>query len=336
MTAVNLATTYLGLRLAHPFMVGASPLAVSLDTVKRLEDGGAAAIVLRSLFEEQITVDTSERIHNMDPLDPDFARALAQFPKPETYPLSPSEYLEHIRRVKAAVRIPVIASLNGSSAEEWVRFAKQIEQAGADALELNIYDVAVDPRESAPALEALIRDVVIDVKHTIAIPLAVKLGPFFTAFGHLARELEIAGANGLVIFNRFYQPDIDVNAMAPVLRLELSTNAELLLRLRWLSALRGRVRCSLAASGGVATPIDGIKALLAGADGVQLVSAVLRHGPGHFAAMREGLIEWMARKGLTSIDQVRGAVAASQPTGLDERGTYIRTLQSWMPNRIAS
>jgi dihydroorotate dehydrogenase (fumarate) len=329
---MNLGTTYLGLTLAHPFIAGASPLADHLDTLKRLEDGGAAAIVLRSLFEEQITMDASAQIHHMDPLDREFARALSGFPKPETYPLSPSAYLEHIRRAKEAVRVPIVASLNGVSAEAWARFAKDIQQAGADALELNIYEMAADVRESGPAVERRIRDLVIDIRHSTSIPVAVKLGPFFTAFGHIARELDTAGANGLVIFNRFYQQDIDVTTMAPMQHVDLSTSAELLLRLRWLIALRGHVRCSLAVSGGVATPIDGIKAILAGADAVQLVSAILRNGPGHFAMMRQGLVEWMESKGLTSIDQVRGAVAGHpQSVALYERGTYIRTLQSWTP-----
>ena len=327
---MDLKTTYVGLSLAHPFMVGASPLADHLDTVKRLEDGGAAAIVLGSLFEEQISMEESARIHHMDPLDREFAGALAAFPHPNRYLLSPGAYLEHIRRVKETVRIPVIASLNGVSAEAWSRFARNIAQAGADALELNIYEVALDPRESGPAIERRIRDLVIDLKHAVTIPVAVKLGPFFTAFGHMAREIEMAGADGLVIFNRFYQPDIDIATMAPVLHIELSTSAELLLRLRWLSALHGHVRCSLAVTGGVATPADGIKAILAGAHGVQLVSAILRNGPGYFSVMRQGLTDWMESKGFTSIDEVRGQLERqSAPADLDARGSYIRTLQSW-------
>jgi dihydroorotate dehydrogenase (fumarate) len=327
---MNLVTKYLGLTLSHPFMVGASPLADQLDTVKRLEDGGASAIVLRSLFEEQITMAESARIHHMNPADPQFAAALSGFPRPENYPWSPSEYLEHIRRVKETVRIPVVASLNGITAESWAQFARSIEQAGADALELNIYEVAEDPRESGLAIEARIRDLVIDIKASTAIPIAVKLGPFFTAFGHIARELDIAGADGLVIFNRFYQPDIDLAKMTLTPHVELSTSAELLLRLRWLSALRGRVRCSLAVTGGVATPTDGIKAIVAGAHVVQLVSAILRNGPGYLTTMRGGLTAWMDSKGLTSVDQVRGAIGGQGSyADLFERGSYIRTLQSW-------
>ena len=230
------------------------------------------------------------------------------------------------------MRIPVIASLNGVSAEAWSRFARNIAQAGADALELNIYEVALDPRESGPAIERRIRDLVIDLKHAVSIPVAVKLGPFFTAFGHMAREIEMAGADGLVIFNRFYQPDIDIATMAPVLHIELSTSAELLLRLRWLSALHGHVRCSLAVTGGVATPADGIKAILAGAHGVQLVSAILRNGPGYFSAMRQGLTDWMESKGFTSIEQVRGQLdRQTGPADLDAREAISEPFRAGPP-----
>jgi dihydroorotate dehydrogenase (fumarate) len=327
---MKLETPYLGLTLAHPFMVGASPLADHLDTVKRLEDGGSAAIVLRSLFEEQITMAESARIHQMDPLDDEFAKALAEFPRPETYPLSPAAYLEHVRRVKDAVRVPVIASLNGVTSQSWATFAVSIEQAGADALELNIYEMASDPDDSALAIEVRIRDLVSELKRRIRIPIAVKLGPFFTAFAQVARQLDRAGANGLVLFNRFYPPDIDLVGLTAVPRLELSTSAELLLRLRWLSALNGRVKCSLAVTGGVATPVDGIKAIVAGAHAVQLVSAILRNGPGHFGAMRQGLVRWMESRAFSSVEDVRGRISSrSTDRDLHERANYIRTLQRW-------
>jgi dihydroorotate dehydrogenase (fumarate) len=328
---MNLTTKYLGLTLAHPFMIGASPLVDHLDTVKRLEDGGAAAVVLHSLFEEQITMAESGRIHQMDPLDKQFADALSGFPLPERYALSPEQYLEHLRRVKAAVRIPVIASLNGMTAESWLKFAASIEQAGADALELNMYAVVTEPGQSSGAIESQIRNVVVELKYSgLQIPIAVKLSPFFTALGHVAHQLDQAGANGLVLFNRFYQPDIDINAMTAVPHLELSTSAELLLRLRWLAILHSRVRCSLAVTGGVATPTDGIKAVLAGAHVVQMVSAILRHGPPYFTAMREGLVRWMESKQLASIDEVRGRVdGGTAGNSIVERANYIRTLQSW-------
>jgi dihydroorotate dehydrogenase (fumarate) len=328
---MNLSSTYLGLALAHPFIAGASPLSHHLDTVKRVEDGGAAAIVMHSLFEEQITLERSRRIHHMDPEDEEFASLLAAYPPPERYAFAVDEYLEHIRRVKRAVAIPVIGSLNGVTREAWLNVAREIEQAGADALELNMYEVAADPADSASAIEARIRDVTGDLKSVLSIPVAVKLSPFFTAFGHVARSLDSAGADGLVLFNRFYQPDIDPGGMTVVPRLELSTSAELLLRLRWIAKLHGRVRASLALTGGVATPEDGVKGILAGADAVQLVSAILRNGPAFFDVMRKGLIRWMDVKGLTSIDEARGRVRVDDfgDPGALERATYLRTLQSW-------
>jgi len=330
MSAPHLATTYLGLTLEHPFMVGASPLADHLDTVKRLEDGGAAAIVLHSLFEEQISMAESGRIHQMDPLDRQFAGTLAGFPLPERYALAPDDYLDHIRRAKAAVGIPVVASLNGMTAESWLKFAIGMEQAGADAIELNMYEVVTDVDQSAAAIETQIRTIVGELKRRLRIPIAVKLSPFFTAFGHFAQELDRAGADGLVLFNRFYQPDIDIQTMTVMPHLELSSSAELLLRLRWAAILHGRLRCTLALTGGVNTPADGIKAILAGAHAVQMVSAILRNGPSYFVAMRDGLSRWMESKGLMSLDQVCGRVDGTRGrTSIVERANYIRTLQSW-------
>ena len=327
---MNLSTQYLGLTLAHPFMVGASPLVDHLDTVKRLEDGGSSAIVLHSLFEEQISMAESGRIHQMDPFEKQFADALSGFPLPERYALSPDQYLEHLRRVKAAVRIPVIASLNGMTAEGWLKFATRMEQAGADALELNMYEMAAEPGQSGATIEREIRNVVVELKRSITIPIALKLSPFFTAFGDVAHQLDRAGADGLVLFNRFYQPDIDVTTMAAVPHLELSTSAELPLRLRWVAILHSRLRCSLAVTGGVATPTDGIKAILAGAHAVQMVSAILRHGPAYFTAMRDGLARWMESKKMASIDDVRGRVGGqTSDADILERANYIRTLQSW-------
>ncbi len=331
MAGVDLSTTYLGLRLANPFMAGASPLADHLDTVRRLEDAGCAAIVLHSLFEEQVSEAESGRIRHLDPHDPQFAHVLSYFPEPAAYALTPDAYLDHVRRVKAAVHIPVIASLNGTSPESWLKFATSIEQAGADALELNVYRVVTDPDDCASTVENLLRRIVQDLREEIRIPIAVKLAPYFTAFANLARTLDAAGASGLVLFNRFLQPDIDVVHVAVWPRLELSTSAELLLRLRWLAILRGRVRCSLAATGGVATPNDGIKALLAGADAVQMVSAILRHGPSYFTSMRAELLRWMETRGFESLGDVRGRLSlhGTQDPGAFERAQYIRTLSGW-------
>jgi dihydroorotate dehydrogenase (fumarate) len=327
---MDLETTYLGLTLEHPFVAGPSPLTGDLDGLRRLEDGGAAAVVLPSLFEEQITMTESGRIHHMDPHDGEFSHLVACFPDSDRYPLNPDEYLEHICRAKSALGVPVMASLNGMTGESWASFAHKIEQAGADALELNIYELVTSSRLSAAHVEAQVRNLVVELRRRLTIPLAVKLSPFFTALGHVADELTKAGVAGLVLFNRFYHPDVDIDTMTLTPHLELSTSAELLLRLRWTSILRAQVGCSLAITGGVAGPIDGIKAILAGADAVQMVSATLRRGPAYFHSMRDGLIDWMESKGMVSLDGVRGRVAATGGTdSLVERADYIRTLQSW-------
>jgi dihydroorotate dehydrogenase (fumarate) len=331
MASIDLSTNYLGLPLSNPFMTGASPLADHLDTARRLEDAGCAAIVLHSLFEEQISQAETGRIHHLDPLDRQFAPTLAYFPEPDAYALGPDEYLEHLRRVKDAVKIPVIGSLNGTTPEAWLKFAKHIEQAGADALELNVYEVVTQPDQTGLAVEHGLQQIVKDLKHELNIPVAVKLSPYFTAVANVAREIERAGANGLVLFNRFLQPDIDIRHLAVWPRLELSTSAELLLRLRWLAILRGQVRCSLAVTGGVATPNDGIKALLAGADVVQLVSAILRHGPSYFSSMRDELRRWMESLEFARIEDIRGRVslAKTEAPSAFERAQYIRTLSGW-------
>jgi dihydroorotate dehydrogenase (fumarate) len=331
MSSIDLSTSYLGLSLTNPFIAGASPLADCLDTARRLEDAGCAAIVLHSLFEEQISQAESGRIHHMDPLDHRFAAVLSYFPEPDAYALGPNEYLEHVRRIKDAVKIPVIASLNGTTAEAWLRFAKLIEQAGAAALELNMYGVVTDPDQSAAAIEHELRRTVEDLNRELTIPIAVKLSPFFTALGNVARELDRSGADGLVLFNRFLQPDIDIRHLAVWPRLELSDSSELLLRLRWLAILRGHVHCSLAVTGGVATPIDGIKAILAGADVVQMVSAILRHGPSYFTSMRDELRRWMESLEFARVEDIRGrlSLARTEAPSAFERAQYIRTLSGW-------
>jgi len=329
---MDTSTSYLGLRLPHPFIAGASPMGRRLDSVKRLEDAGWAAIVLHSLFEEQITDATEGRIRHMDPLDRGFARELAYFPGAGDYPLGPDAYAEHVSHLKRAVAIPVIASLNGSSPESWLKFARIIEQAGADALELNLYEVVTSFAVPAATVEQKLAGIVTELKRILTIPIAVKVSPFFTAFGNVARRLEAAGADGLVLFNRFYQPDIDIKTMTPVVNVALSDSSELRLRLQWLAILHGRVRPSLAVSGGVATPDDGIKAILAGADAVQIVSALLRHGPTYLNAMRAGLERWMAWHHMEWLEEVRGKASLERVADAEsfERAQYIRTLQSWL------
>jgi len=263
----------------------------------------------------------------MDPLETQFAGTLAGFPRPERYAFAPDEYLEHIRRVKAAVHVPVIASLNGMTAHAWLKFASDIAAAGADALELNIYKIVTDLSQSSLAVESQIRSVLVDLKRAVTMPIAIKLLPYFTAFGHFAHQLDAAGADGLILFNRFYEPDIDVGAMAANARIDLSDSGELPLRLRWTAILHGRVRCSLALTGGVATPTDGVKAILAGATAVQVVSAVMRHGTAYLGSMRDGLARWLEANALT-LDEARGRADGARDTDLAERASYIRTLHS--------
>ena len=326
------STSYLGLRLPHPFIAGASPLGHHLDTVKRLEDAGWAAVVLHSLFEEQITAAFDGSIRHMDGSDQLFAEEWAYFPHADDYPLGPDEYAEYINRLKSAVAIPIIGSLNGTSPESWLKFGRVIEQAGADALELNLYEVVTNLAMPGAAVEDRLAGIVKEVKRILKIPVAVKVSPFFTAFGNFARQLDAAGADAIVLFNRFYQPDVDVKTMTRVVNVALSDSSELRLRLHWLAILHGRIRPALAVSGGVATPDDGIKAILAGADAVQIVSALLRHGPNHLDAMRQGLEHWLEWYHCERLEEACGRVSLERISDAEsyERAEYIRTLQSWL------
>jgi dihydroorotate dehydrogenase (fumarate) len=328
---MDLRTTYLGLPLAHPLMPGASPLVDDLDTVKRLEDAGASAIVMHSLFEEQISHEREGIRHAMDVHAESFAEATSYFPAPEEFHLGPDRYLEQIRKIRATVSVPVIASLNGVSDSGWVSYAKLMQEAGAHALELNIYRIAADPRIPGTAIEAEVENILRSIKRGLGIPVAVKLPPFFSSFANVAHQLDELGADGLVLFNRFYQPDIDPELLEAVPALHLSDSSDLLLRLRWLAILSGRVKCSLAATGGVHTPLDLVKAIMAGANAVQIVSAILRHGPRQVTAIRQGLLEWMEKHEYESVAQMTGAV--SHRTSADpesfERANYMRVLQSF-------
>lgn len=330
--SVDMTTSYLGLRLAHPFMAGASPMSAHLDSVRRLEDAGSAAIVLHSLFEEQVTDALAGRIHGIDRLeDPALAARVALFPPSRAYPFQPEEHLEHLRQVKDAVRVPVIASLNGTSPGSWMRYAKLLEQAGADALELNFYAVVSDVDVPAEGVEGDILRAIVDLKRLLRIPVAVKLSPFFSSFGNMAARLDRAGADGIVLFNRFYQPDIDIEELTAGPGLELSSSSELLLRLRWLAMLHGRIRPSLGLTGGVQTWQDAAKGLLAGADVVQMVSALLRNGPEHLTHIVVQVAAWMARHDMPSVNDARGRVSlrsSADPENF-ERANYIRTLHRW-------
>ncbi len=312
-------------------MPGASPLAHDLDAVRRLEDAGAAAIVMHSLFEEQIDQERFTATHHIEAHAESFAEALSYFPRPGEYALGPEQYLEQVARVKAAVGVPVIASLNASTLGGWIEYARHIQQAGADAIELNVYFVATDPRETGGAVEQHVLNIVRSVKQVATVPLAVKLSPFYSSVANLADDLTAAGADGLVLFNRFYQPDIDVEQLEAVPRLELSTSSELLLRLRWLAVLFGNTRASLAASGGVHTATDAIKAIMAGADAVQMVSALLARGPQHLRTVRTEAESWMEAHEYESIRQMRGSMSLARcpDPGAFERGNYVRALQGW-------
>ncbi|MEZ5420012.1 MAG: dihydroorotate dehydrogenase-like protein [Vicinamibacterales bacterium] len=330
---MDLSTTYLGLTLAHPLITGASPLVDDLDTVRRLEDAGAAAITMHSLFEEQIAAERDATWQHLDRHQDGHAEATSYFPRSDEYRLGPDQYLEQIRRIKAAVGVPVIASLNGTTGRGWTEYATAMQAAGADAVELNVYLVATDPRLAGDAIEQRVVDAVTLVRTAVTIPVAVKLSPFFSSIAHLAHRLEVAGADGLVLFNRFYQPDIDIEALDVVSQLRLSDSSELLLRLRWLAILAGRLGTSLACSGGVHTAPDAIKAIMAGADAVQLVSVLLHDGPERLATLRHDLEQWLTEHDYESVAQMRGSMSLDRcpdPAAF-ERGNYVKLLQTWRP-----
>jgi len=328
---MDLSTTYLGLNLSHPIMPGASPLVDEIDTVKRLEDAGASAIILRSLFEEQITREQLGMVHHVLVHEESFAEALSYFPKPDEYAFGPERYLEQIQRIKAAVRVPVIGSLNGTTPQGWLSYAHLIEEAGADAIEINFYHVATDARETGADVERRLLEVVRLVKDAIKIPVAVKLSPFFSSIPHLAQQLDALGADGLVLFNRFYQPDIDPEALETTPRLHLSTSSEVLTRVHWLAILSGRLKASLAASGGVHTGIDALKTIMAGAHAVQVVSALLQQGPQHLGVILGELRRWLEEHEYDSLRQAQGSMSllrCPDPEAF-ERGNYMRILQGW-------
>ncbi len=328
---MDLSTSYLGLQLPHPFMNGASPLADSVDGARRLEDAGTAAIVMRSLFEEQLAAEGMATSRSMDHHADSSAEALSYFPSPDDFVLGPDEYLEQIRKVKKAVKVPVIGSLNGMTLGGWLDYARQIQQAGADALELNVYYLATDPGETGETLEKRAVQMVEEVKKNVTIPVAVKMSPYYSSVANVAQRLDAAGADGLVLFNRFYQPDIDVEELQVKPDLNLSSSGALLLRLRWLAILSGRVQASLAVTGGVHTSMDAIKAVMCGAHAVQLVSAVLQRGAQHLQTIRRQVAEWLEEHEYESLKQMQGSMSLEKcpdPKAF-ERANYMHILQSW-------
>ena len=302
---MDLSTTYLGMRLPHPLIVGAGPLGDDLDVVKALEDAGAALLVLRSLYEEEITGEQMEAFFNAESHSDSFAEADTFAPEP-TMALGPDEYLEHLRQVKAAVRIPVMASLNGVTPGGWIDYARLLEQVGADGLELHIYHAASDMSLSAADVERQAIEIVREVKRSVRIPVAIKMAPLLTAFAHYASQLDKAGADGLVMFTRFHRIDIDVKELEVIRSMPLSDSSELPMRLRGAAALAGRVKASIALTGGVHTGLDVIKGTMAGAHATQLVSALLRHGPGHLRTVRREIEAWMQEHEWSSLGEMRG------------------------------
>jgi dihydroorotate dehydrogenase (fumarate) len=333
---MDLSTTYLGLKLKHPLVVGASPMAGDIDQVKRLEDAGAAAIVMHSLFEEQLLLEQSAQQAYVDAFENANAEAMGYLPKPAEYVLGPDEYLEQIRKVKAAVKVPVIGSLNGITSSGWLDYAKKIQQAGADALELNVYSLPTAADETAAVVESRMVEMVKRVKSQVKIPVAVKLSPFFTSPVNVASQLVAAGADGLVAFNRFYQPDIDIEQLEVRHTLDLSTSAELRLRLRWVAILSAKVKTSIALTGGVHTGADALKAVMAGANAVQVVSAILKDGPSWISKTRDEMRVWLESREYTSLGQALGSmnVSSCPDPGVYERANYMKVLRTWTKSNL--
>jgi dihydroorotate dehydrogenase (fumarate) len=328
---MDLSTKYLGFDLPHPLMPGASPLVDDIDTVRQLEDAGAAAIVMHSLFEEQLIGEQLSVQSAIEQHSEAFPEATSYLPSPEGFVLGPDDYLELIARIKTEVAVPVIGSLNGTSVGGWIEHARLIEQAGADALELNLYSISTDLHETAGAIEERTVELCRAVKSKVGIPLAVKLSPFYTSMPNLAQRLDDIGMDGLVLFNRFYQPDIDIEELDVSHSLHLSDSNELLMRLRWLAVLSGRIRGSLAVTGGVHTATDAVKAVMCGAHAVQMVSALLMHGPGRLARVREELIAWLEQHEYDSLAQMQGSMSLERCPNPQayERANYVQVIQGW-------
>jgi dihydroorotate dehydrogenase (fumarate) len=329
---MDLTTTYLGLKLRTPLVPSASPLSEEIDSIKRLEDAGASAIVLYSLFEEQLRQDRVELHQHMEAGTFSFAEALTYFPEPDQFHLGPDAYLKHISKAKEAVDMPVIASLNGSSVGGWTSYAKAIQQAGADALELNIYYIPTDLDVTSAQIEQTYLDILKAVKSEVTIPVAVKLSPFFTNFANMAKRLDEAGANGLVLFNRFYQPDIELESLEVVPNILLSTPMAMRVPLRWIAILYDKLSCSLAATSGIHRATDALKMLMAGADVTMLCSVLIRHGVKQISVIERDLIAWMEEHEYVSVEQLKGSLSQKNcPNPSEfERAQYMRAI-SRMP-----
>ena len=327
-------TTYLGLELKNPLVVSPSPLCRDLDNIKKMEDAGAAAIVLHSLFEEQFTLDIHALNENLLQGTDAFAESLSYFPDLGEYKMGPDGYLEHLRKAKEATKIPIIGSLNGVSQGGWTECAKKIEEAGADAIELNVFFIPTSTGMDGAKVESLCTGLVREVSSAVTIPVAVKIGPNFSALANLAKQLTEAGARGAVLFNRFYQSDLDLKKLAVVPKLHLTDSSELRLRLRWAAILYGRLDIDLAITGGVHTPKDLVKAMMAGASVAMMTSALLKHGIGHLTKTLARLDEWMERHEYESVRMMRGSMSQKsvEDPAAFERANYMKALNNYVPS----
>lgn len=329
---MDLSTTYMGLKLKNPVVPAASPLSYDLANIKRMEDAGAAAVVMYSLFEEQINQESQELFYYTTQGTESFAESLTYFPEPDTYNLGPDEYLEHIRKAKESVGIPVIASLNGISRGGWIDYARKMEQAGADALELNVYLVPTNPEVSGAELESVYLNILAAVKAGVKIPVSMKLSPFFSSIPNMARKLDKMDVDGLVLFNRFYQPDINLETLEVEPKVRLSNPGSLLLPLRWIAILYGHLNASLAANTGIHTGTDVIKAMMAGADVAQICSALLQNGIEHMGKMLSDMEAWMQEHEYESLAQMKGSMShksVDQPAAF-ERANYMKAISTYL------
>lgn len=332
---MDLRTTYLGMELQSPLVASASPLMQDLDNIKKLEDAGASAVVLHSLYEEEIRHERHALIHYLEHGTDSYAEALSYFPEPEVFYAKTDAYLEHIRKARETVDIPVIASLNGSSLGGWISFAKQMEQVGASAIELNIYNVPTDTTLTGASVEQSTLEIVKSVTDSVSLPVAVKLSPYFSNMANMAHRLDKAGANALVLFNRFYQPDINLESLEHEPNILLSTSYDMRLPLRWIGILYRQIKADLAATSGIHTAEDVIKMLMVGATVTMMTSAVLKHGSGIFRTIEDNMTIWLTENEYESVDQLRGSMSQihSADASAFERSQYMRGLKTYLlPN----
>ena len=325
---MDLKTKYMGLTLRSPLVVSASPLSEYIQNIKMMEEAGAGAVVLYSLFEEQIRLEQHELHYHTTHGTESYAESLSYFPDMDEYKMGPEEYLNHIRKAKETVKIPIIASLNGSTIGGWTEYAKEMEKAGADAIELNVYYIPTDMELSGANVEQTYIDILRSVKSSINIPVAIKLSPYFSNMANMARRLDDAGANALVLFNRFYQPDVDLEEFEVVPNVQLSTSSAQRLPMRWIAILKDRIAADLAATSGVHTGLDAVKMLLVGANVVMMCSALLKHGIFHLQNVEKHLIEWMEKNGYESVEEMIGIMSQQKTPdpGTFERAQYMKAL----------